>query len=86
MDEYAVLEYGQVFFQSSTTGMSYSFILPFPFAYHPKDGKKNVILGRVFVVRSPSLHPGDVRVLDAVDKPGINKFTFTITLIIAHLF
>ncbi|KAF2724692.1 RdRP-domain-containing protein [Polychaeton citri CBS 116435] len=36
-----------------------------------KDGKYRVIQGICLVARNPSLHPGDIRVVKAVDKPGL---------------
>jgi hypothetical protein len=62
MDEEDVLEYGEIFFQS-TSGATMN-----------SAKKTNIIIGKVFVVRSPAIFPGDVRVLTAVDKPGIFVF------------
>jgi RNA-dependent RNA polymerase len=38
----------------------------------PLTGKLRVIIGRCIVARNPSLHPGDVRVVEAVDIPGLH--------------
>lgn len=56
MDEYDLLEYGQIFLQRSV-------------------GSETVVVtGKVVVSRSPALHPGDVRVLEAVDIPELHHF------------
>eukprot|EP00755_Sulcionema_specki_P031013 Sspe_Gene.95706::Locus_68020_Transcript_1_1_Confidence_1.000_Length_7047::g.95706::m.95706/K11699/RDR, RDRP; RNA-dependent RNA polymerase len=34
-----------------------------------------VVTGKVMVFRNPSLHPGDLRVLDAVDRPELHYWT-----------
>ncbi|KAG5555121.1 hypothetical protein RHGRI_012600 [Rhododendron griersonianum] len=54
LDETKTLEYGQVFVQTSGTGSNES-------------EKYKVNKGKLFVAKSPCLHPGDVRVLEAVD-------------------
>jgi RNA-dependent RNA polymerase len=33
------------------------------------DGKHQILLGDIMVTRNPCLHPGDIRVLTAVDRP-----------------
>lgn len=38
---------------------------------HPITGQKSVITGRCIVTRNPSLHPGDVRIVEAVDIPEL---------------
>ena len=39
---------------------------------HPVTGLKKVITGRCVVTRNPSLHPGDVRIVEAVDIPELH--------------
>ncbi|XP_042520883.1 RNA-dependent RNA polymerase 6-like isoform X2 [Macadamia integrifolia] len=69
-DELGVLEHGQCFIQVST---------PSPQNYFSKHGSRfsqtkniEVIKGIVVMVKNPCLHPGDVRVLKAVDVPGLH--------------
>ncbi|XP_057777391.1 probable RNA-dependent RNA polymerase 1 [Salvia miltiorrhiza] len=56
MDETGTLEYGEVFVQFSGTGSSGLY-----------EGTKYTVTGKVAVAKNPCLHPGDVRVLRAVD-------------------
>ncbi|XP_022923210.1 probable RNA-dependent RNA polymerase 1 [Cucurbita moschata] len=53
LDETRTLEYGQVFIHCSVPGRS--------------SESNFVVKGKVVVAKNPCLHPGDVRVLDAVD-------------------
>ncbi|BAT98860.1 hypothetical protein LR48_Vigan06g155800 [Vigna angularis] len=68
LDETSTLEYGQVFVQISNNGLrdrsddSLPYNLP----------KKYPITGKVVVTKNPCLHPGDVRVLEAVDVPDLH--------------
>lgn len=55
LDETRTLEYGQVFVQYSDRSSSLS----------------HVVKGKVVVAKNPCLHPGDVRVLQAVDVPDL---------------
>ncbi|KAJ4714892.1 RNA-dependent RNA polymerase [Melia azedarach] len=56
LDETGTLEYGQVFVQYSGNNQS---------------GQLNVVKGNVVVAKNPCLHPGDMRVLRAVDVPAL---------------
>ncbi|CAL9150062.1 probable RNA-dependent RNA polymerase 1 [Musa acuminata AAA Group] len=66
LDETASLEYGEVFVQVSRSGSSMSH----------DDGlltnSVRVLEGKVVVAKNPCLHPGDVRVLSAVDVPDLH--------------
>ncbi|KAJ1280935.1 hypothetical protein BS78_04G270300 [Paspalum vaginatum] len=57
LDETCTLKYGQVFIQAS---------------YGADDHRKFIVTGKVVVAKNPCLHPGDVRVLQAVDVPGLH--------------
>lgn len=57
-DETKTLAYGQVFIQYSTE------------PHHPMINVKTV-LGKVVVTKNPCFHPGDLRILEAVDIPGL---------------
>ncbi|KAK7311873.1 hypothetical protein RJT34_10310 [Clitoria ternatea] len=70
LDELGVLEQGQCFVQVSTPSLENCF---------SKHGsrfseRKNlqVVEGFVVIAKNPCLHPGDVRVLEAVDKPELH--------------
>ncbi|XP_038875555.1 probable RNA-dependent RNA polymerase 1 [Benincasa hispida] len=58
LDETRTLEYGQVFVHCSIPGRS--------------NESNFVIKGKVVVAKNPCLHPGDVRVLDAVDVKALH--------------
>ncbi|CAM8883875.1 unnamed protein product [Rhodiola kirilowii] len=57
LDETGTLKYGQVFVQYSAAGFSRGI---------------NLVRGKVVVAKNPCLHPGDVRVLTAVDVPALH--------------
>ncbi|XP_042520106.1 RNA-dependent RNA polymerase 6-like [Macadamia integrifolia] len=68
-DELGVLEYGQCFIQVSRHS---------PQNYFSKHGSRfsqtknvEVIKGIVVVAKNPCLHPGDIRILEAVDVPDL---------------
>ncbi|KAJ0764721.1 putative RNA-directed RNA polymerase [Helianthus annuus] len=68
LDETRTLEYGQVFVQYSSAGRrplgdEYSGIG----SYRPR-----IVRGDVVVAKNPCLHPGDVRVLKAVNVPALH--------------
>nr|GEU97542.1 RNA-dependent RNA polymerase 6 [Tanacetum cinerariifolium] len=70
LDELAVLEQGQCFIQVSNPSVENCF------AKHGSrfvETKRNltVIEGYVVIAKNPCLHPGDVRVLKAVNVPGL---------------
>ncbi|CAN1828340.1 RNA-dependent RNA polymerase 6 [Linum perenne] len=71
LDEIAVLEQGQCFIQVSKPSLQNCF------SKHGskfQDTKKDlhVVTGTVVIAKNPCLHPGDVRVLEAVDNPGLH--------------
>ncbi|KAJ3699365.1 hypothetical protein LUZ61_003070 [Rhynchospora tenuis] len=59
LDETSLLEYGEVFVQVSKAGCGSHFTA-------------SVVTGRVVVAKNPCLHPGDVRVLQAIDIPDLH--------------
>ncbi|GAB2289531.1 RNA-dependent RNA polymerase 2 [Dionaea muscipula] len=64
LDETGVLDYGQVFVRLT---MRKSELEDREQSYFKRmDEKTSVIVGKVVVTKNPCLHPGDVRVLDAV--------------------
>ncbi|WCJ30286.1 RNA-dependent RNA polymerase 6 [Euphorbia peplus] len=71
LDELGVLEHGQCFIQVSNPSLENCF------SKHGssfRDTKKNlrVITGTVVIAKNPCLHPGDVRILKAVDAPELH--------------
>ncbi|KAK7283081.1 hypothetical protein RIF29_12346 [Crotalaria pallida] len=69
-DELGVLEQGQCFIQVSTPALENCF---------SKHGSRfsetknlQIVKGFVVIAKNPCLHPGDVRVLEAVDAPGLH--------------
>ncbi|XP_058724418.1 RNA-dependent RNA polymerase 1 [Vicia villosa] len=56
LDETKTLEYGEVFVQ---------------YSYDRFSNHSHVVKGKVVVAKNPCLHPGDVRVLKAVDVPDL---------------
>jgi RNA-dependent RNA polymerase len=54
VDEYRVLEYGQVFLQYTT------------------EAGMKIHTGRVMVTKNPCMHPGDVRMFTAVNRPELH--------------
>jgi RNA-dependent RNA polymerase len=70
LDELGVLEQGQCFIQVSTPSLENCF------SKHgsrfTESGKNlEVIKGHVVIAKNPCLHPGDIRILEAVDAPGL---------------
>ncbi|KAI9075013.1 hypothetical protein K1719_043063 [Acacia pycnantha] len=61
LDETRTLEYGQVFVQYSDNGSLSLF----------NDSVSYIVTGKVVVAKNPCLHPGDVRVLKAVNVPAL---------------
>ncbi|XP_028778416.1 RNA-dependent RNA polymerase 6-like [Neltuma alba] len=70
LDEEGVLEQGQCFIQVSTPSLENCF------AKHGSRFKETknlqVVKGLVVIAKNPCLHPGDVRILEAVDAPGLH--------------
>ncbi|KAJ3695634.1 hypothetical protein LUZ60_001011 [Juncus effusus] len=67
LDESGVLQYGECFVQISDPSLPKS---------NPGTGTTGttgtrVVVGTVAMAKNPCLHPGDVRVLEAVDRPGL---------------
>ncbi|XP_073142058.1 RNA-dependent RNA polymerase 2 [Henckelia pumila] len=64
LDETGILEYGQVYVRVTLTKTELQ-CTDQPY-FHKVDGTTCVVKGKVVVTKNPCLHPGDVRVLDAV--------------------
>ncbi|KAI8569071.1 hypothetical protein RHMOL_Rhmol02G0249700 [Rhododendron molle] len=74
LDELGVLEQGQCFIQVSTPSLENCFV---NHGSRFSETKKNlqVIKGFVVVAKNPCLHPGDIRVLKAVDAPELHHLS-----------
>ncbi|XP_044472969.1 probable RNA-dependent RNA polymerase 1 [Mangifera indica] len=72
LDETGALEYGQVFVQyshSRSSQFSDDFSLQ---SCRNESSQTSVCKGKVVVAKNPCLHPGDMRVLKAVDVPALH--------------
>ncbi|WCJ33637.1 RNA-dependent RNA polymerase 1 [Euphorbia peplus] len=67
LDETRTLEYGQVFIQYSGAGNRHLYDTSFS-----GSARNCVIQGQVVVAKNPCLHPGDVRVLRAINVPALH--------------
>lgn len=73
LDETKTLEYGQVFLQISGAGHSRSYDNSRRMLYgNDSDQGLRIVVGKVFVAKNPCLHPGDIRVLRAVNVPALH--------------
>jgi RNA-dependent RNA polymerase len=71
LDELGVLEQGQCFIQVSNSYLENCFV---KHGSKFSETKKNlqVVKGTVVIAKNPCLHPGDIRILEAVDAPGLH--------------
>lgn len=73
LDERRILDYGQVFIQVSSVGSKHFHGDSFSkLSLKGSDGNSFIVVGKVVVAKNPCLHPGDVRVLWAVDVPALH--------------
>ncbi|KAI3858332.1 hypothetical protein MKW92_004084 [Papaver armeniacum] len=72
LDETATLEYGQVFVQVSRLGHNQLCGKSFSMLNANGPADTTLVLGKVVVAKNPCLHPGDMRVLRAVDVPALH--------------
>ncbi|KAL7159077.1 hypothetical protein ABFS83_01G004700 [Erythranthe nasuta] len=71
LDELGVLEHGQCFIQVSNPSLEDCFV-KHGSEFSGAKKKLEVIKGLVAIAKNPCLHPGDVRILEAVDCPGLH--------------
>lgn len=71
LDELGVLEQGQCFIQVSTPSLENCFA-KHGSRFTKRGNNLQVIKGYVAIAKNPCLHPGDVRILEAVDAPGLH--------------
>ncbi|KAK7310134.1 hypothetical protein RJT34_07433 [Clitoria ternatea] len=73
LDETRTLKYGEVFVQISHPRNKQSHTMSsFSSNRHGVHKSKHVVKGKVVVAKNPCLHPGDVRVLRAVEVPSLH--------------
>lgn len=72
LDETNTLEYGEVFVQFSGAERRQFFDDDSRMFYQDFPGRSFLIEGKVVVAKNPCLHPGDIRVLKAVDVPALH--------------
>ncbi|CAH9095976.1 unnamed protein product [Cuscuta epithymum] len=70
LDETRTLEYGEVFVQYSGAGRRLS-LVGAPHSNETRDCNY-IVTGKVVVAKNPCLHPGDVRVLRAINVPSLH--------------
>ncbi|PUZ47542.1 hypothetical protein GQ55_7G174000 [Panicum hallii var. hallii] len=70
LDETGKLDYGQVYIRITKNRKEKKYSEQ-PF-FCNDDGKTAVIVGKVAISKNPCLHPGDVRVLEAIYDPGLD--------------
>ncbi|KAF4404318.1 hypothetical protein G4B88_014774 [Cannabis sativa] len=71
LDELGVLKGGQCFIQVSTPSLEHCFS-NHGSRFSKRRNNLEVIKGFVVIAKNPCLHPGDVRILEAVDAPGLH--------------
>ncbi|KAK1275905.1 RNA-dependent RNA polymerase 6 [Acorus gramineus] len=71
LDEVGILEQGQCFIQTSVPSLESCFHKHGSRFLETKKNKQ-VITGTVVIAKNPCLHPGDVRILEAVDIPELH--------------
>lgn len=69
LDETGNLEYGEVFVQGSAQQQLHNDHIIFK---RSKSNRHFIVTGTVVVAKNPCLHPGDVRVVKAVDVPSLH--------------
>ncbi|KAK9115806.1 hypothetical protein Sjap_014753 [Stephania japonica] len=73
LDETRTLEYGQVFIQASCIGHNhFQGHSSFAIRNNTLEHRTFIVEGKVVVAKNPCLHPGDVRVLQAVNVPNLH--------------
>ncbi|KAL6997199.1 RNA-dependent RNA polymerase 2 [Sarracenia purpurea var. burkii] len=71
LDETGILEYGQVYCRVTMTKAELK--LTGQSFFQKVDEKSSVVIGKVVVTKNPCLHPGDIRVLEAVYEVALEE-------------
>ncbi|KAG9448742.1 hypothetical protein H6P81_008707 [Aristolochia fimbriata] len=73
LDETGSLDYGQVYIRVSMTKAEQEAICQSQSFFKRIDESTAVVVGKIIVTKNPCLHPGDIRVLEAVWEPGLEE-------------
>ncbi|XP_039855171.1 probable RNA-dependent RNA polymerase SHL2 [Panicum virgatum] len=71
LDEFGILEHGQCFIRASAPSVNNRF-LRHGAIFSSASKRAETIVGTVVIAKNPCLHPGDVRILEAVDVPELH--------------
>jgi len=71
LDELGILEHGQCFIRASAPSVNKHFLRHSPI-FSSASKRAETIVGTVVIAKNPCLHPGDVRILEAVDVPELH--------------
>lgn len=71
LDELGVLEQGQCFIRASAPSLNNCFV-KHGSIFSSSNKNAEVIVGTVVIAKNPCLHPGDVRILEAIDVPELH--------------
>ncbi|KAK3121279.1 hypothetical protein QOZ80_8BG0650010 [Eleusine coracana subsp. coracana] len=79
LDELGILEQGQCFIRTSSPSLS-SCVVTHGSRFSWVNKNAQAIIGTVVMAKNPCLHPGDVRILEAVDVPGLDHLVDCLVL------
>lgn len=71
LDEIGELEYGQCFINVSSPPLEGCFF-KHGSSFEERKTSPTIVRGKVVVAKNPCLHPGDIRILEAVDAPSLH--------------
>ncbi|CAO2176113.1 unnamed protein product [Urochloa humidicola] len=72
LDEFGILEQGQCFIRASTPSFNKRFVRHAGSIFSSANKNAKIIVGTVVIAKNPCLHPGDVRIFEAVDVPELH--------------
>ncbi|CAL5003334.1 unnamed protein product [Urochloa decumbens] len=72
LDEFGILEQGQCFIRASTPSLHKRFVRHAGSIFSSASKNAEIIVGTIVMAKNPCLHPGDVRILEAVDIPELH--------------
>jgi RNA-dependent RNA polymerase len=72
LDELGILEQGQCSIRASSPSLDNCFVMKRSSRFSWAKRSAEVVVGTVVVAKNPCLHPGDVRILEAVDVPELH--------------
>jgi len=71
LDELGILEQGQCFIRASSPSLNNCLVKHGP-RFSSANKNAETIVGTIVMAKNPCLHPGDVRILEAVDVPELH--------------